>query len=71
MKYIITDVGQIERKLDDTIGCVYPPSVEKLCTMAIYELSHVLKHAQPSDVKALIRNYQFASHRDEMTYKKW
>jgi len=66
----MTVTDQIERTLDEVIGCAYPSSVDKLCTRYILELSEIVKDAAPSDLKTLIANYQTVSHRDPMAYRK-
>lgn len=66
----MTVIDQIERKLDEVIGCAYPASVDKLCTGYIFELSQVVRSAAPSDLKTLITTYQSAGDRDPTAYRK-
>jgi len=65
-------VEQIERKLEEIIGCAYSASVDNLCIQHMFELSQLLVSASPSYLKALIVKYQYQtrSQRDEMAYRK-
>lgn len=63
-------ISTIERKMEEIIDCAYPASTDKPCILYVLQLSQILKSASPSDLKALISNYQTISHRDEMVYKK-
>ena len=56
--------------MEEIIDCAYSASTDKPCILYVLQLSQILKSASPSDLKALISNYQTISHRDEMVYKK-
>jgi len=69
-KLSYADVEQIEKKLQETIDCVYTSEVDKLCSLHVFQLVHVLKSASPAGLKDLIMSYNSTSQHDETAYRK-